>query len=281
MLRKIAIAVQSDLGNKIHDQRIIAISDLDIAETDTYGWCVKIFRLKNISGGIELWIDKFPNVGRPILSICYYCGDLERIEKVANSSLDTFQDDHPYNRQRDNSGEWMLAKPLFKKYFGRFLIEPYQRKFFTCYFIDNLEIGERIPSLLCNGISKKTEWLLRSTVSALEIKSNTNEDYPTFENRKIISLHIRRERSKKLADAVKLRDGFTCRVCDFNFQDIYGELGRGFAEAHHIVALSKLRKNVKSTKDDLITVCSNCHRMLHKMDGQANDYKILKKRVVK
>ena len=50
----------------------------------------------------------------------------------------------------------------------------------------------------------------------------------------------------------------------FDFQIVYGDLGKGFIEAHHRTPLSEL-KGEKTTKlDDLALVCSNCHRMLHK-----------------
>ncbi len=279
ILKDIAKEIQSDLTSKIRDHRIIRIDDLQVEEMDTYGYSVKMFRLKKI-GGVHLWIDLFPNIGRPVISICYWCRDIDRIRKIAESLSSNFQDDHSSTYIRDADGETMLEKPLAKKYFGRFLIEPYESKFFTYYFFDEIKTNGRIQKSFLNRISKKTEWLMKATVSALEIESNTNEDYP-YENRKIVSQHIRRERSKKLADEVKLRDGFKCKVCDFDFQNTYGELGRGFAEAHHTTALSKLRGKVKNSKEDLITVCSNCHRMLHKMKGEENDYKELRKRVLK
>jgi predicted HNH restriction endonuclease len=56
------------------------------------------------------------------------------------------------------------------------------------------------------------------------------------------------------------------------FEKVYGkELGRDFAEAHHLVPLHKLKGVVKTSLDDLRTVCANCHRMLHRMDGKRED----------
>lgn len=279
ILKKLAIDIQSDLSSKIFDQRIIPIAKPKVYVSDTFGWNIQIFRLKKIGGSVELWIDLFPNIERPILSICFWCSDLERIKKIANHSLPNFSDDHPHKVGKIYRGNKILEKPLAKKYFDRFLIEPYGRKFFTYYFYDALTKGA--TESLKRRLSKKTEWLMRSTLSTLEIKSNELEVYPAIENRKIVEQHIRRERSKQLANGAKLRDGFTCRVCDFNFLDTYGEVGRGFAEAHHKVALSKLRKKVKTKPEDLITVCSNCHRMLHRMDGQENDFKKLRNKIRK
>jgi putative restriction endonuclease len=66
-------------------------------------------------------------------------------------------------------------------------------------------------------------------------------------------------------------------VCDLHFPDRYGPLGHAFAEAHHLVPLSKVKKCVMTKIDDLATVCANCHRMLHRMDGVTSDIATLRK----
>ncbi len=72
------------------------------------------------------------------------------------------------------------------------------------------------------------------------------------------------------------RIGYRCQICDFLFADHYGKLlGDAFAEAHHIRPLGKQTGQVKTTVGDLITVCSNCHRMLHRMEGKPGDIKRL------
>jgi 5-methylcytosine-specific restriction protein A len=59
--------------------------------------------------------------------------------------------------------------------------------------------------------------------------------------------------------------GITCLACGFNFQEVYGGHGEGYIEIHHIYPLAA-RKNSKSVnpKTDLIPLCSNCHRMVHR-----------------
>lgn len=49
-----------------------------------------------------------------------------------------------------------------------------------------------------------------------------------------------------------------------------------FAEAHHIVPLVQLDGAQSVSVDDLITVCANCHRMLHKLQGEPEDIEELK-----
>ena len=59
--------------------------------------------------------------------------------------------------------------------------------------------------------------------------------------------------------------GLNCQVCDFNFQEKFGELGKNFIHVHHIVDISTIGKEYSvNPKTDLIPVCPNCHAMLHK-----------------
>jgi predicted RNA-binding protein with PUA-like domain/5-methylcytosine-specific restriction endonuclease McrA len=59
--------------------------------------------------------------------------------------------------------------------------------------------------------------------------------------------------------------GTTCAVCGFNFEEVYGEHGKDFIEIHHKNPLSTLKAATEiDPRTDLVPVCSNCHRMLHR-----------------
>lgn len=59
--------------------------------------------------------------------------------------------------------------------------------------------------------------------------------------------------------------GWRCAVCKFDFEERYGELGRGFIHVHHLKPLSETqRPHEISPIDDLRPVCPNCHAMLHR-----------------
>ena len=59
--------------------------------------------------------------------------------------------------------------------------------------------------------------------------------------------------------------GFSCSVCDFNFEKVYGELGKNFIHVHHLIQVSKVAKEYNVDPiNDLRPVCPNCHAMLHK-----------------
>jgi predicted HNH restriction endonuclease len=83
-------------------------------------------------------------------------------------------------------------------------------------------------------------------------------------------IHRQRESSLRRAklDAFrKEHDGrLFCEVpgCGFSFEIVYGELGSGFAEVHHLTPLGELSQPISTTLADLAVVCANCHRMIHR-----------------
>ena len=64
--------------------------------------------------------------------------------------------------------------------------------------------------------------------------------------------------------------GHQCRVCELDFGDTYGDLGKGFIHVHHITPLSQIRENYMINPiEDLVPVCPNCHAMLHIKQGES------------
>ena len=59
--------------------------------------------------------------------------------------------------------------------------------------------------------------------------------------------------------------GIRCKVCSFDFAAVYGEIGEGFIEVHHIEPVSGIAPGtVIDPAKDLAPVCPNCHAMLHR-----------------
>lgn len=59
--------------------------------------------------------------------------------------------------------------------------------------------------------------------------------------------------------------GAKCIVCGFDFEERFGELGKGFIHVHHVVDIAEIGKEYEiNYTTDLIPVCPNCHAMLHK-----------------
>ena len=66
---------------------------------------------------------------------------------------------------------------------------------------------------------------------------------------------MRLQRSGALVKSVKERDNHTCRACEFHFKG-------AIVQAHHLDPLAE-RERRKSTPDDLVTLCPNCHYLAH------------------
>lgn len=74
----------------------------------------------------------------------------------------------------------------------------------------------------------------------------------------------RYERDPKARKACIKHFGSRCAVCDLNFEERYGEIGKGFIHVHHKRPLHNLKVSYKvDPRRDLIPVCPNCHAMLH------------------
>lgn len=79
---------------------------------------------------------------------------------------------------------------------------------------------------------------------------------------------IERKRSGSLIKKAKRFHGTTCQGCGLRFESVYGEIGKGFIEAHHLIPLAKLALDGPVSidpKKDFTVLCSNCHRMIHKL----------------
>jgi 5-methylcytosine-specific restriction protein A len=59
--------------------------------------------------------------------------------------------------------------------------------------------------------------------------------------------------------------GTVCVICGFDFEKVYGERGMGFIEVHHTEPLSSSDEaQTVNPETDLIPVCANCHRIIHR-----------------
>lgn len=102
-----------------------------------------------------------------------------------------------------------------------------------------------------------------------DFANNASADDGFPEGRLVERKHKSRERNQALVSAAKdafLKNNATlhCEICGFDFQEKYGERGRGYIEAHHTIPVSDMAPGQKTRLEDIALVCSNCHRMLHR-----------------
>jgi 5-methylcytosine-specific restriction protein A len=89
---------------------------------------------------------------------------------------------------------------------------------------------------------------------------------PLFEDPSRFRLHKRVERNSKLVEQVKKLKGSKCEACSMDFSRKYGEIGKGYIEAHHLKPVSTLEKMRTELNPavDFAVLCANCHRMIHR-----------------
>ena len=98
-----------------------------------------------------------------------------------------------------------------------------------------------------------------------------------------LRLHKIRERNQKLVNSKKqkflAKNGrLFCEICNFNFEDMYGELGHDFIEAHHCESIASLN-GAKNSIENLKLVCSNCHSMIHRTKNLVRNLSLIVKKL--
>lgn len=73
-----------------------------------------------------------------------------------------------------------------------------------------------------------------------------------------------RERRPEVRKMALEAHGYSCMGCALDFGVAYGERGHGFIEVHHSIPLSEGER--ETTEEDLVVLCSNCHRMVHRKE---------------
>lgn len=192
----------------------------------------------------------------PIQRIRYKC----RVTAL-DKTLSTIRDDKEYwiNQEEYN-------KSLGGKFFNLELIEE----------VDSEKLS--LPLLLKNGLSAAPQGPVRLTeklesyISSLFVTEN-DADFPeTIDSSSEIFEGIKKqvsvnkyERSSVARAKCIAAHGHICKVCSFDFEKVYGPIGKKFIHVHHIVPIHTIGENYKIDYiKDLVPVCPNCHVMLHK-----------------
>ncbi|MCD8102580.1 MAG: HNH endonuclease [Alistipes sp.] len=90
--------------------------------------------------------------------------------------------------------------------------------------------------------------------------------HPALKEGAVNTILSKRYERNPLARSLCLRaNGYSCKICGFNFKETYGELGENYIHVHHIVPMSAIGQEYRvSPETDLIPICANCHAMVHR-----------------
>lgn len=96
-----------------------------------------------------------------------------------------------------------------------------------------------------------------------------DDEYGIDEGQYLVKYHKLRERNQPIINKKKnqfqrLHGRLYCEICGFDFEKQYLEIKKPFIECHHLTPLSQIVVGKKTKLSDLILLCSNCHRMIHR-----------------
>ncbi len=107
---------------------------------------------------------------------------------------------------------------------------------------------------------------INETTCASDIEIETADEYHVaIEGQRQVVFTTKYERNPKLRkQAIKIH-GTSCMACGFDFKKNYGDWGKGYIEVHHLKPLASLTEEMEvNPETDLIVLCANCHRMIHR-----------------
>ena len=212
---------------------------------------------------------------RPTSSIEYKC----KITKI-NLNHSEIRDDKDYWKNTDE-----YLKSLNGKFMRLELISYVSNYNLNLDFLkkNGLKAAPQGPIKVVEELSNylKKIFDINNQIEFFPDLLNVNENH--FEGLKTRVTVNKYERSaiarKKCVDF----HGVNCSICNINFFDTYGVIGKDFIHVHHLYPLHQVGMKYKvDFEKDLIPVCPNCHSMLHrKINGKEPSIEELKKMIKK
>ena len=132
--------------------------------------------------------------------------------------------------------------------------------------------GTPLPDSFIRSYSLVSTPAFLSVATSTSGLESTPEELLGLEGGTLQRMVTHRRRETKLRDAkiaYELNRGkghLLCEVpgCGFDFLNIYGQLGSGYAQVHHLRPLANYDGEEKTRLIDLAIVCANCHAMIHR-----------------
>lgn len=128
------------------------------------------------------------------------------------------------------------------------------------------EDGRHFPWIMRPELVQAFENILGSEETEISFPEElVNKDStPLLEGAVSTVLVNRYERNKKARDACVAHYGNRCTVCGFNFEQMYGAIGKNKIIVHHLIPqASKQAEYEVDPVHDLRPVCPNCHLIIH------------------
>jgi 5-methylcytosine-specific restriction endonuclease McrA len=148
---------------------------------------------------------------------------------------------------------------------------------FYCQYRDNLQLNQgkyltQVPPSLYRVLRGLTpdEGDTEFPAGSGEFREGSERKY----------VQTRFERDPRAREEAIARYKRQCMVCEFDFNAFYGpDYSVGYIEVHHTKPLSSLRGERVTKIEDLVLLCSNCHRVIHRKRKEMLDWKELRAEV--
>ena len=142
---------------------------------------------------------------------------------------------------------------------------PARHKCVTCAFTEGVARGAAIPDQDTITIVDESEQQSQGSL----------EGAPNWRTHRVY------ERDPRNRAKAIMYHGTTCFGCGFSFDSVYTpEHAEGYIEVHHIYPLSEGPKEIDPHRD-LIPLCANCHRMVHRRGKDWLDLEELRRLLAK
>ena len=180
------------------------------------------------------------------------------------------------NTRKVNWIEFSKIKTKDKKIISELGVRQSVKTIPKQFFIDEI-----LPLIPKESNPNIYESIIRSEISQ-NIFPSIEEDEQSipdlsYEEKKKLRFHKSFERNQKLSKEAKKIHGYTCMACGFNYEEKYGEIGKDYIEAHHLIPFNQLDENTDLfPKKDVAVLCANCHRMIHRFEDTSNIKKFKK-----
>ncbi len=130
--------------------------------------------------------------------------------------------------------------------------------------LSKTDLAENSKNNCGTALKKYLKFITETNFIYKSLDEIENPNQYTEGAKKVITVNAY-ERDRKARNKCIEIHGLNCAVCNINFETTYGSIGIGFIHVHHIKPLSEINESyVVSPEKDLISVCPNCHAMLHR-----------------
>lgn len=119
---------------------------------------------------------------------------------------------------------------------------------------DDYRGNEKEIHRIADAIKRNLEYFDGATFGAVEA------DYDFPEGALLSHLH----RMIEIRDGKNLKAAEICDVCHLDLSQVYKPVSGGFMQLHLTVPVTELDNRKKYAPDEFITVCPNCHAVLHR-----------------